>query len=135
MHLAPHVDALLISIKQRALLAYFTPFASVSLSRMASAFGWREAATKTAVVDLIKRGLMKARIDQAKGVVVARRTEPRVEAFKNALEQGEKMQRKAAAVQLRCARASPTPAASPSRATTSLTLCLTSAQQDEAAPE
>ncbi|KPV76676.1 uncharacterized protein RHOBADRAFT_13174, partial [Rhodotorula graminis WP1] len=101
MHLAPHVDALLVSIKQRALLAYFTPFASVSLSRMSSAFGWPETATKKAVVDLIKRGLMKARIDQAQGVVVARRTEPRVEAFKNALEQGEKMQRKAAAVQLR----------------------------------
>ncbi|TNY17485.1 26S proteasome subunit RPN7-domain-containing protein [Rhodotorula diobovata] len=101
MHLAQHVDPLLRAIKERALLAYFTPFASVSLSRMSSAFGWPEDVMQGAVVDLIQRGQMKARIDQAKGVVVARRTEPRVEAFRNALEQGEKMQRKAAATQLR----------------------------------
>ncbi|BGP38266.1 hypothetical protein JCM10450v2_002208 [Rhodotorula kratochvilovae] len=101
MHLAPHVDALLLAIKQRALQSYFTPFASVSLSRMAIAFGWPEDAMRGAVVDLIQRGAMKARIDQAAGVLVARRSEPRIEAFRNALEQGETMQRRASASQLR----------------------------------
>lgn len=101
LHLGPHVDALLASIRQRALQAYFSPFASVSLQRMSEAFGWSPDATQLAVVDLIQSGALKARIDSAQGILVAKRGEPRIEAFKNALEQGEKMQKKAAASQLR----------------------------------
>lgn len=68
---------------------------------MALAFGWPEDYLVGAVVDLIRRGLMKARVDSAKGTLVARKQEPRIEAFRNALEQGEKMQRRAMASQLR----------------------------------
>ncbi|GAA5865738.1 hypothetical protein JCM3774_004985 [Rhodotorula dairenensis] len=101
LHLGAHVDALLASIRQRALQSYFSPFASVSLQRMSEAFGWSSDAMQLAVVDLIQSGALKARIDSAKGILVAKRGEPRIEAFKNALEQGEKMQKKAAASQLR----------------------------------
>ncbi|BGP30417.1 hypothetical protein JCM10296v2_002171 [Rhodotorula toruloides] len=101
IHLAPHVDALVHSIRQRAIQAYFAPFASVSLSRMGAAFGWREDYMQAAVVELIGNGMLKARIDSAKGVLVARRQDPRVEAFKNALEEGEKMQKRAVASHLR----------------------------------
>ncbi|GJN87088.1 hypothetical protein Rhopal_000033-T1 [Rhodotorula paludigena] len=101
LHLAPHYDSLHRLIRERALLSYFQPFASVSISRMALAFGWPEDYLVGAVVDLIRRGLMKARVDSAKGTLVARKQEPRIEAFKNALEQGEKMQRRAMASQLR----------------------------------
>lgn len=101
LHLGPHIDALLTSIRQRALQSYFSPFASVSLERMSDAFGWSPEATQVAVVELIQSGALKARIDSAKGILVAKRVEPRLEAFRNALEQGEKMQQKAAASQLR----------------------------------
>ncbi|GAA5976703.1 hypothetical protein JCM10908_005601 [Rhodotorula pacifica] len=101
LHLGPHVDPLLTSIRQRALQSYCSPFASVSLERMSEAFGWSPDATQLAVVELIQSGALKARIDSARGILVAKRVEPRIEAFENALEQGEKMQRKAAANQLR----------------------------------
>ncbi|GAA5968772.1 hypothetical protein JCM8115_002084 [Rhodotorula mucilaginosa] len=101
LHLGPHIDDLLTSIRQRALQSYFSPFASVSLERMSDAFGWSPEVMQVAVVELIQSGALKARIDSAKGILVAKRVEPRVEAFRNALEQGEKMQQKAAASQLR----------------------------------
>ncbi|POY75809.1 hypothetical protein BMF94_1122 [Rhodotorula taiwanensis] len=101
LHLSPHVDSLLSSIRQRALQSYFSPFASVSLDHMSAAFGWSADSTQAAVIDLIQRGALKARIDSAKGILVAKRVEPRVEAFRNALDQGEKMQKKAVASQLR----------------------------------
>lgn len=69
---------------------------------MSAAFGYPELALTASVVDLIGRGELKARIDAASGTLVARRTEPRIEAFKNALEQGEKVQKRAKGAQLRC---------------------------------
>lgn len=102
LHLGSHVDALLTMIRHRAVQTYFSPFASVSLERMATAFGWTPDATRLAVVELIRGGTLKARIDSVKGILVSKRVEPRVEAFRNALEQGEKMQKQAAASQLRC---------------------------------
>lgn len=68
---------------------------------MSDAFGWSPEVMQVAVVELIQSGALMARIDSAKGILVAKRVEPRVEAFRNALEQGEKMQQKAAASQLR----------------------------------
>ncbi|PRQ69935.1 hypothetical protein AAT19DRAFT_11588 [Rhodotorula toruloides] len=101
IHLAPHIDALVHSIRQRAIQTYFAPFASVSLSHMAAAFGWREDYMAAAVVELIGNGMLKARIDSAKGVLVARRQDSRVEAFKNALEEGGKVEKRAVASHLR----------------------------------
>ncbi|GAA6044144.1 hypothetical protein JCM8097_002795 [Rhodosporidiobolus ruineniae] len=101
IHLAAHVPALFTLIQERALQSYFQPFASVSLSRMAAAFGWPEDHLTAFVVGLVQRGMLKARIDAAQGVLVARKMDPRVEAFKNALEVGEKMQKRAKAAQLR----------------------------------
>ncbi|BGP14216.1 hypothetical protein JCM10213_005893 [Rhodosporidiobolus nylandii] len=101
LHLAPHFPTLLHLIQQRALSSFFSPFSSVSLSRMASAFGWSEGSTTAAVVDLIGRGMIQGRIDAAKGTLVARKTDARTEAFRRALEEGERVQRKAKAGQLR----------------------------------
>ncbi|GAA5957044.1 hypothetical protein JCM3765_005388 [Sporobolomyces pararoseus] len=105
IHISPHVSTLIRLIRQRALLAYFQPFASVSLSRMASAFGIEEASVSThlepELIELIEKGMLKARIDSANGTLVAKRRDARNEAFKNALEQGEKLQKKAIASHLR----------------------------------
>ncbi|GAA5912513.1 COP9 signalosome complex subunit 1 [Sporobolomyces salmoneus] len=105
IHLASHVPSLLRQIRQRALLAYFQPFGSVSLSRMASAFGIDAQQSSNVLlpelIELIERGSLKARIDSAKGTLVAKKKDSRGEAFRNALEQGEKLQKKAMASQLR----------------------------------
>ncbi|CEQ42214.1 SPOSA6832_03998, partial [Sporobolomyces salmonicolor] len=101
VHLAPHLSALHKLIRSRALLAYFQPFASVSLARMAAAFGTDEASQHPEIVELIATGQLKARIDSAHGVLVAKRKDARGEAFRHALDEGEKMQKRASASQLR----------------------------------
>ncbi|KDE06605.1 hypothetical protein MVLG_03101 [Microbotryum lychnidis-dioicae p1A1 Lamole] len=100
-HLAPHLPNLMHQIRSRALLIYFTPFASVSLPRFAAAFGWSETTLLESVVELIGQGHMKARIDSQNKVLVAKHIDARVEAFKHALKEGEKMQRCQQAAELR----------------------------------
>ncbi|ORY82347.1 26S proteasome subunit RPN7-domain-containing protein [Leucosporidium creatinivorum] len=100
-HLAPHLHALYHMIRSRALLSYFTPFATVSITRMAEAFGWAEDYLLVQVTDLIGRGEMKARVDSQARVLVAKKKDVRQEAFKHALEEGERIQRRALASQLR----------------------------------
>lgn len=100
-HLSPHLHALYYLIRSRALLAYFTPFATVSIARMAEAFGWAEDYLLAQVTDLIGRGEMKARVDSQARVLVAKKKDVRQEAFKHALEEGERIQRRALASQLR----------------------------------
>ncbi|GAA5952955.1 hypothetical protein JCM21900_001529 [Sporobolomyces salmonicolor] len=101
VHLALHLSALHKLIRSRALLAYFQPFASVSLARMAAAFSTDEASQHPEIVELIATGQLKARIDSARGVLVAKRKDARGEAFRHALDEGEKMQKRASASQLR----------------------------------
>lgn len=101
LHLSPHLNHLVSLIRSRALLSYFSPFATVSLTRMASAFGWSEEVLTREVIALIGEGKMKARVDKQAGVLVAKRKDVRGEAFKHALEEGGKMQKKMMAAQLR----------------------------------
>ena len=82
-------------------MAYFQPFASVSLSRMASSFGIPHPHLEGELIELIGQGYLKARIDSASGTLVAKRKDARGEAFRNALEEGEKVMKRATASQLR----------------------------------
>lgn len=63
LHLHPHIGALMTAIRNRAVVQYFSPFGSVSLSRMADAFGWSEEQMMRDVVGLVQSGSLKARID------------------------------------------------------------------------
>jgi COP9 signalosome complex subunit 1 len=82
------------SIRSRALLSYFAPFATVSLDKMSSAFGIESNHLVPQVVQLIQRGTMEARIDGQAGVLVAKKKDVRIEAFKNALKEGKEIERK-----------------------------------------
>jgi len=53
------------------------------------------------LIELIEKGFLKARIDSAKGTLVAKKKDSRGEAFRNALNKGEELQKKAIASQLR----------------------------------
>lgn len=68
---------------------------------MAGAFGWSEDVLLSTVIGLIGSGEMKARVDSQAGVLVAKKKDVRAEAFKHALEEGEKIQRRTVASQLR----------------------------------
>jgi COP9 signalosome complex subunit 1 len=63
IHLAAHVHDLTALIRDRALVLYFTPFASIRLERMSVAFGWGVDEVERAVVALIQAGEIKGRVD------------------------------------------------------------------------
>lgn len=88
-------------IESRALLSYFAPYGSVSLPKMAEAFGLDESALHRAVLNLIRTGHMKARIDSRAGVLVAKKKDVRADAFKHAFEEGAEIQRKSKGLALR----------------------------------
>ncbi|KAI5474841.1 COP9 signalosome complex subunit 1 [Pseudohyphozyma bogoriensis] len=101
IHLSPHLNNLLHLIRNRALLAYFSPFKNVAVKRMASSFGWSEEELVQAVIPLIRNGDMKARIDSRGGVLVAKKKDVRTEAFRHALEEGERIEKRTVAAQFR----------------------------------
>lgn len=61
--LAPHIRALTKLIKDRALVLYFGPFASIRLDSLAEAFGLTGEETEKSVVALIQEGRIKGRVD------------------------------------------------------------------------
>jgi COP9 signalosome complex subunit 1 len=61
--LSPHVKALVSFIKDRALVLYFGPFASIRLESLADAFGLTLEDTEKSVVSLIQNGSIKGRVD------------------------------------------------------------------------
>lgn len=68
---------------------------------MAASFGIDPSILQSELIELIGLGYLKARIDSAAGTLVAKKKDARGEAFKNALKEGEKLQKKAIASQLR----------------------------------
>ncbi|GAA5840650.1 hypothetical protein JCM11251_004176 [Rhodosporidiobolus azoricus] len=101
IHLAPHYPTLLIHLSNLSLLTFFAPFSSVTLSRTSHSFGWPEPSVLAAVVELIRQGRLKARVDVVGGKVVQRKRDERGEAFRNALNEGERARKKVGAAQLR----------------------------------
>jgi COP9 signalosome complex subunit 1 len=63
IHLAPHVQNLTNLIRDKCLVLYLQPFASIRLERMSEAFGWPVEEVEKAVVGLIQSGDIKARVD------------------------------------------------------------------------
>lgn len=64
VYLAPHVTNIINLIKNRALVLYFQPFASIRMERMSQAFGWTVEQLEEAVVGLIQSGEIQARVDK-----------------------------------------------------------------------
>jgi COP9 signalosome complex subunit 1 len=92
LHLAPHVAALGALVRDRCLVMYLQPFASIRLARMSAAFGWPVDAVERAVVGLIQAGEVKARVDSLEKVLRAKDVDPRAELFVRATAVGKEMQ-------------------------------------------
>lgn len=61
--LGPHIKNLTRLVKNRALVLYFGPFASIRLDSLADAFGLSPEETEKSVVALIQDGSIKGRVD------------------------------------------------------------------------
>jgi len=92
IHLSTHVKNLTTLIRDKCLVMYLQPFASIRLELMSVAFGWTVEEVEKAVVGLIQSGDIKARVDSLNKVLKAKDVDPRTELFLRATTAGEEMQ-------------------------------------------
>lgn len=101
LHLHDHVDTLYEQIRQKALIQYVTPFSSVDLQKMASAFVTTLPGIMKELAALIMDGQVQARIDSHNKVMFARQKDQRRQTFANVLEAGKEYQRDTRAMLVR----------------------------------
>jgi len=101
LHMAPHVDKLYALIRSRALVQYFTPFASVRMDLMADAFNCSLQQLQTELSQLIMKKEIKARIDSHNKIIYARHADLEVSTFHRSLLMGQQYQRQTIGLLLR----------------------------------
>jgi COP9 signalosome complex subunit 1 len=101
IHLREHLASLYEKIRTKALIQYFSPFTSVSLSAMADAFNTNLPGLERELAKLIMEGSIQARIDSHNKILYARQTDQRSATFQNALKMGEEYERNTKSMLLR----------------------------------
>ncbi|KZV95984.1 PCI-domain-containing protein [Exidia glandulosa HHB12029] len=92
INLSPHVQELTTMIRDRAIVLYFQPFASIRLDRMALAFGLPADQLEKMVVALIQAGQIKGRVDSQNKILRAKDLDQRVAMFTRAEKVGKAIQ-------------------------------------------
>lgn len=101
MYLSQHLQTLLTMIRNKALIQYFSPFSSVDLHRMATAFNTTVSSLEDELTQLILDGQISARIDSNAKVMYARQVDQRSAIFQKVLEVGEAYQLRTKALLVR----------------------------------
>jgi hypothetical protein len=101
LHLHDHVEQLYTDVRSKALVQYFSPFATVDMRLMASAFNVSVEALEKELAALIMAKQISARIDSQNKVLHARQAEQRAQTFSAALKMGEDYVRETKALLLR----------------------------------
>ena len=95
LFLCRHVSQLYFLIRSKAIVQYFIPFSTVTLSALAAAFNTDEPSIEQTIVDMIGNGSLDARIDLEHRVLLARRVDERSEVHEQALEMAKDYERTA----------------------------------------
>jgi len=101
MYMNAHVDKLYNMIRSKALIQYFTPFASVQMEMMAQAFSTTVPELQKELTELIMKKDIKARIDSHNKIIYARQADQEVSTFHKALQTGLEYERQTKALLLR----------------------------------
>ncbi|KAL5478528.1 hypothetical protein ACEPAI_2712 [Sanghuangporus weigelae] len=92
IHLNNHINELTNLIRDRALVLYFQPFASVKLHKMATAFGLPLDELEKHVVALIQNGNINGRVDSRNKILKASVVDQRAALFARAAQAGADIQ-------------------------------------------
>ncbi|GAM24105.1 hypothetical protein SAMD00019534_072800, partial [Acytostelium subglobosum LB1] len=92
LHLHDHIDKLYQRIRSKALIQYFSPFSSVDLNVMATAFNTNVASLEKELSKLIMDDSISARIDSHNKRLYARKTDQRSVTFEKSLQVGRDFQ-------------------------------------------
>jgi len=101
LHLHDHVKQLYDDVRSKALVQYFSPFVSVDMKLMATAFNVSVEALEKELAALIMAQQIPARIDSQAKVLYARHADQRTATFATALKMGEEYMRDTRALLLR----------------------------------
>ncbi|KAK0548830.1 hypothetical protein OC846_004342 [Tilletia horrida] len=88
IHLSPVLDRLSRTLTRRAICQFVEPYQSVAISRISEAFSWDRQRTQTALVELVRSGDIKARVNTVAGVLEVDVQDERAELFTRALKVG-----------------------------------------------
>ncbi|KAK0528440.1 hypothetical protein OC834_004051 [Tilletia horrida] len=88
IHLTAALPKLQRLLVRRAVCQFVQPYDAVTVSRVSEAFGWDPVHTQTVLIELIKSGDIRARIDTVGGVLEANVRDERAELFDRALKVG-----------------------------------------------
>lgn len=103
IYLAPHVHYLYSSIRNRALIQYFSPYISAEMNKMAKAFNTDVKSLENEIFNLILDGQIHARIDSHNKIIYAKDYDPRTVTFEKALKIGKECHQRTKALLLRSA--------------------------------
>jgi len=78
VYMNAHVDKLYAMVRSKALIQYFTPFASVQMPMMAQAFSTTVPELQKELTQLIMKKDIKARIDSHNKIIYARQADQEV---------------------------------------------------------
>jgi len=101
IHLHDHMQQLYTDVRSKALVQYFSPFVTVDMKLMASAFNVDVDALEKELAKLIMGGQIPARIDSQNKVLHKRATDQRTATFATAIKMGEEYMRDTRALLLR----------------------------------
>lgn len=86
IYLQRHVSAIYAQIRSKSIVQYFVPFSCVTIDSMNEAFAQKEETIEQELVDMIREGTLKARLDDKNKLLIAVVPDPRLEMQKKALE-------------------------------------------------
>ena len=101
LYLAQHVKTLYSSIRNRALIQYFSPYISADMHRMAAAFNTDVKSLEDEIMQLILDGQIQARIDSQNKILYAKDIDPRTVTFEKAIHIGKECHLRTKALLLR----------------------------------
>lgn len=93
IYLQPHLLQLYYEIRSKAIRQYFIPFSCVKLSALAQAFNTDEPTIEKELAQMIKRGDLQARLDLVDKVLLAKKTDIRMEVHADALAAAKEYER------------------------------------------
>ena len=93
LHLQRHVNDLYSRIRTKSIVQYFIPFSCVTLKTLTSAFHSDESQIHHELVDMIKKGLLDARIDYENQLLIANQVDERLRVHEQGLNSAKEYTR------------------------------------------
>ncbi|KAJ3292275.1 cop9 signalosome complex subunit [Borealophlyctis nickersoniae] len=101
LYLHSHVDLIYQNIRKKALVQYFSPFLSIDMNQMATAFDTTISQLEPEIASLITENQIRGRIDSHNKVLRVKQTDQRSSIFEKALKNGAEYQKQTAHMLLR----------------------------------